>query len=58
MSDSEEKALKHSSNVLDLLEGVEVMLLDIEGTTTPISFVKVNWSDIFYLNTDLTMVFC
>ncbi|XP_071795350.1 enolase-phosphatase E1-like [Asterias amurensis] len=40
MSDSEEKSLKHSSNVLDLLEGVEVIVLDIEGTTTPISFVK------------------
>lgn len=26
----------------DILEGVKGVLLDIEGTTTPISFVKVN----------------
>ena len=27
----------------DVLEGVKAVLLDIEGTTTPISFVKVSF---------------
>lgn len=28
-----------------LLEGVNAILVDIEGTTTPIDFVKVMWTD-------------
>ncbi|XP_038072544.1 enolase-phosphatase E1-like isoform X2 [Patiria miniata] len=38
--DSDKNTSKHPVNWLDLLQGIEVIVLDIEGTTTPITFVK------------------
>lgn len=33
---------RHQEDLASVIEGVDVIMLDIEGTTTSISFVKVS----------------